>query len=278
MLTSNPQSWKSQEMKCQIIQVDKKLEKGTIKTCLRKDPRSSKFPHEMECVCIHCYENNPADLAQLLLDSKARWTLHLYRPLYVERNKLCLTCKQFRRFVPIDTEVPSVEQIYLRNAAQIYLQFDDDSKGMLLDHLAPSNRRPRLAKGNSAHASTAQKSSDKAIYAALASTLKSPIAPEVANRNPSEIERGKRRKRKKSTPSVWSEQWPLRGAEQDHQDRLRRPQRDLSMVKVDDITTVVDMDSKTRKTRRRGLRRKMDRGEILSDFEQAQWQGLAPKR
>ena len=209
--------------------------------------------------------------------------------------------------MPVDTEVPCVEQKYLRNAAQIYLQFDDDSKGMLLDHEAPSNRRPRFAKGNSAQASTAQKSSDKAIYAALASTLKSPIAPELANRNPSEIEKGKRRKLKKSTPSVWSEQWPLRGAEQDHQDRLRRPQRVLSMVKVDDMeaearysrigtlqarvkrglqlsdqeqaqfaellekptrTTVrdlskipiVDMDSKTRKTRRRGLRRKMDRG------------------
>lgn len=206
-------------------QVDEKLEKGTIKTCLQKDMGGSKLPPEMKCVCIHCYENNPPDLAQLLFDSKARWTLHLYRPLYVERNKLCPTCKQFRRFVPVDTEVPSMEQKYLRNAAQKYLQFDDDSKGMLLDHLAPSNRRPRFGKGTSAQASTAQKSSDKGIYAALASTLKSPIALEAANRNPSEIEKGKCRKRKKSALSVWSEQWPLRGAEQDHQDRLRRPQR-----------------------------------------------------
>lgn len=107
--------------------------------------------------------------------------------------------------MPVDTEVPSVQQNYLRNAAQKYLQFDDDSKGMLLDHLAPSNKRPRSAKGNSAQSSTAQKSSDKGIHAALASTFKSPI---VANRNPSEIEKGKRRKRKKSAPSVWSEQWP----------------------------------------------------------------------
>ena len=118
-------------------QVDEELEKGTIKTCLLKDLGSSKLPLEMECVYIHCYENNPPDSVQLLFDSMARWTVHLHRPSYVERNKLRTTCNQFRRFVPVDTKVPSVEQKYLRTAAQKYLQVDDDSKGMLLDLLAP---------------------------------------------------------------------------------------------------------------------------------------------
>lgn len=39
-------------------QDDKELEKGTIKTCLQKDPGGSKPSLGMERVCIHCHENN----------------------------------------------------------------------------------------------------------------------------------------------------------------------------------------------------------------------------
>lgn len=116
-----------------------------------------------------------------------------------------------------------------------------------------------LGKGNSAQASTAQKSSDKEIYAALASTLKSPIALMVANRNPSEIEKGKRRKRKRPALRVWIYQWPLRRAEQDHQDRPRRPQRDLSMVKVDDT------EAEARYSRIRTFQARVKRRLELSD-------------
>ena len=141
-------------------QVPKEIEKGTIKTSLQKNPESSKLPLEMKCVCIHCYENDPPNLAQLFLDSNPYWTLHLYRPLYVQRKRSCQTYKRFRRFVPDDTEVPSVEQKHLRNAAQKHLKFDD-SKRMLLDHWAPSNRRPRVVTGNLAQASAAQNPATK---------------------------------------------------------------------------------------------------------------------
>ena len=48
--------------------------------------------------------------------------------------------------------------------------------------------------------------------------------------------------------------------------------RDLSKIQIP------GMDSKTSKSRLRGLRNKMDRGETLSDFEQGQWQVLVPNR
>ncbi|KAL6718312.1 hypothetical protein ACLMJK_004400 [Lecanora helva] len=123
----------------------------------------------------------------------------------------------------------------------------------------------------SAQASAAQKSSDKGIFAALASTLRSTAKPEVANRNPSEIKKGETRKRVKPRASAGGKQWPLCQARLKHQNRLRRPQRDLSMIKVD------DMEGQDRRNRVRRLRTRVAQGLQLSDQEQAQFAELLEK-
>ena len=171
-------------------QIDEAREKARIKTCLQVEPTSFDFPPKIECGCLRCVGLDPSGPEQVFVDENPRWTLHIDRPLYVERRRFCAACKVIKRFVPIKAGIPSVQENYLRSIAQKYQQFDNDTKTMLLGCMIPSSRRPKSARGNpydstasfGTRASTAKTSSDKGTHAALESTLKSLIAPEDAGR------------------------------------------------------------------------------------------------
>jgi hypothetical protein len=142
---------------------------ATLETCLQVEPTDSDLPVEVECSCIFCNNSIQPGPRQIFVDSDPRWTLHINRPLYVERLRFCRTCNQKRRFVPIQEEIHSVESKHLLDFAQTFQQFDSNIKAMLLDRLPPSSKRPRSARGNpldsavsyEAQSSTTQRNSNK---------------------------------------------------------------------------------------------------------------------
>jgi hypothetical protein len=74
---------------------------ATLETCLQVEPTDSDLPVEVECSCIFCNNSIQPGPRQIFVDSDPRWTLHINRPLYVERLRFCRTCNRNKRFVPI---------------------------------------------------------------------------------------------------------------------------------------------------------------------------------
>jgi hypothetical protein len=142
---------------------------ATLETCLQVEPTNSDLPIEVECSCIFCNNSIQPNPRQIFVDSDPRWTLHINRPLYVERLKFCRTCNRNKRFVPIQEEIHSVGSQHLLDFAQTFQQFDNNIKAMLLDRLPPSSKRPRSARGEpldsavsyEAQSSTTQRNSNK---------------------------------------------------------------------------------------------------------------------
>jgi hypothetical protein len=142
---------------------------ATVETCLQVEPTDSDLPVEVECSCIFCNNSIQPGPRQILVDSDPRWTLHINRPLYVERLRFCRTCNRNKRFVPIQEEIHSVGSEHLLHFAQTFQQFDSNIKAMLLDRLPPSSKRPRSARGEpldsavsyEAQSSTTQRDSNK---------------------------------------------------------------------------------------------------------------------
>lgn len=71
-----------------------------LKTCLQVEPTDSDLPVEVECSCIFCNNSIQPGPRQTFVDRNPRWTLHINRPLYVDRRKFCRTCNQNREICP----------------------------------------------------------------------------------------------------------------------------------------------------------------------------------
>ena len=88
--------------------------------------------------CIRCQKDTLlTDNRQEYVDSNPQWTLGHTRPLYIERDPVCLRCKELRRasgrFVPIESTIDSITKRNLQRFAQLFGQYDNDIKARLLD-------------------------------------------------------------------------------------------------------------------------------------------------
>ena len=106
------------------------------------------LPTDVRSWCIRCQKDTLlTDNRQEYVDSKPRWTLGHTRPLYIERDPMCLRCKELRRasgrFVPIKSTIDSIMKRNLQRYAKLLGQYDNDIKARLLDQWPPSSRFPR---------------------------------------------------------------------------------------------------------------------------------------
>jgi hypothetical protein len=119
------------------------------KSCLRsKDGEALDLPTDVRSWCIRCQKDTLlTDNRQEYVDSTPQWTLGHTRPLYVERDPMCLRCKELRRangrFVPIEPTIDSITKRNLQRFEELFGRYDNDIKARLLDQWPPSSRFPR---------------------------------------------------------------------------------------------------------------------------------------
>lgn len=104
-------------------------------------------PAAVKCWCIICQEDTElAGGGVVYLDSKARWTLGFKRPLYVERQIICLHCKNGKggRFVPIDKNIPSINTKALGLFEAKFGTLSKTIIAAVLDNWPPSCRESRF--------------------------------------------------------------------------------------------------------------------------------------
>ena len=114
----SPSHHKPENMEMVKLSHEKDSQISWVKICSQKAPGSSHSPLEINSICISYNEQSPPDLWQALSDSKARWTMHIYRPLYIERYRWCEMCKPTTKLVPVDIKIPSIEKSHLARYAQ----------------------------------------------------------------------------------------------------------------------------------------------------------------
>lgn len=250
-------------------------------TCLQIELIDSDLPVKIECSCIFCINSIQPGPRQILADGNPRWTLHINRPVYVERVRLCCMCNKRKRFVPTKVDIRPVGRNHLLNCAQKPQQFDFRIEAMLLDRLAPSPKRPRSARGIP---------SDSAVsYEAQSSTTQ--ICSTSRSTRPA---RGQHFYRDLNLIKIEDMDWVTR------RERLRALKRiikrgdeltEVEKAQLADLEAkgtgargrdlsrinVADMESRTRKMRRGVLRKKVHRYHVLNEAEMKQLKDFGMK-